>query len=129
MEPVTGPSSLLLLDGERHMRMRKLMLPPFHGEAVEHFRDVIEEITVREIESWRPGQTIRTRSVAQTITLEVIIRAVFGITEASRIAELKRLLPGLSAPNPFLLVAQKDLGRHSPWGRFLRRRDRVDALL
>ena len=58
-----------------------------------------------------------------------IIRAVFGITEADRVAELKRLLPGLSAPNPLLLVAQKDLGRHSPWGRFLRRRDRVDALL
>ena len=55
MEPVTGPSSILLLDGERHMRMRKLMLPPFHGEAIAHYADLIEQITNREIDSWRPG--------------------------------------------------------------------------
>jgi cytochrome P450 len=129
MAPVTGPSSILLLDGERHLRMRKLMLPPFHGDAIAHYADVIEQITNGAIDDWRPGQTIRTRSVAQAVTLEVIIRAVFGITDAARIAELKRLLPGLSAPSPFLLLVQKDLGPRSPWGRFLRRRDRVDALL
>ena len=82
MEPVTGPSSILLLDAERHMRMRKLMLPPFHGEAIAHYAELIEQITNREIDSWRPGDTIRTRTVAQTITMEVIIRAVFGITDS-----------------------------------------------
>ena len=97
MEPVTGPSSILLLDGERHMRMRKLMLPPFHGEAIARYAELIEEITNREIDGWRPGDTIRTRTVAQTITMEVIIRAVFGITDPARVAELKRLLP-----RPFL---------------------------
>ena len=45
MEPVTGPSSILLLDGDRHLRMRKLMLPPFHGEAIAHYAELIEEIT------------------------------------------------------------------------------------
>jgi cytochrome P450 len=129
MEPVTGPSSILLLDGERHLRIRKLMLPPFHGEAIAQYTDVIKQIADAAIDDWRPGATIRTRTVAQAITLEVIIRAVFGITDAARIAELKRLLPGLSAPSPFLLLVQKDLGARSPWGRFLRRRDRVDALL
>src|SRR5437588_2495432 len=129
MEPVTGPSSILLLDGQRHLRMRKLMLPPFHGDAIAHYGEVIEQTTAREIARWRPGETIRTRTVAQAITMEVIIRAVFGITDAARVAELKRLLPGLSSPNPLLLLVQKDLGPRSPWGRFLRRRDRVDALL
>src|SRR5436190_13493908 len=129
MEPVTGPSSILLLDGDRHMRMRKLTLPPFHGDAITHYADLIGEITSREIETWRPGQTIRTRSVAQRITMEVIIRAVFGITDPARIAELQRVLPGLSSPSPFLALVQKDLGRHSPWGRFIRLRDRVDRLL
>ena len=129
MEPVTGPSSILLLDGDRHMRMRKLTLPPFHGEAIAHYAQLIEEITSREIDTWHPGQTIRMRSAAQRITMEVIIRAVFGITDPARIAELQRLLPRLSSPSPFLLLVQKDLGPRSPWGRFIRLRDRVDRLL
>jgi cytochrome P450 family 135 len=129
MAPVTGPSSILLLDGAEHLRMRKLMLPPFHGEAIAHYRDQIAEIANAVIDEWRPGQTIQTRSVGQAVTLEVIIRAVFGISDDARIAELKRLLPGLSSPSPFLLFMQRDLGPRSPWGRFLRRRDRVDALL
>jgi cytochrome P450 len=129
MEPVTGPSSILLLDGKRHLRMRKLMLPPFHGEAIAHYAEVIEEITNREIDSWQPGETVRTRTVAQRITMEVIIRAVFGIGDPGRIAELQRVLPRLSSPNPLLLLVQKDLGPRSPWGRFLQLRDHVDGLL
>jgi len=129
MEPVTGPSSILLLDGKPHMRMRKLMLPPFHGDAIAHYTEVIKEITDRQIDGWRPGDVIRTRSVAQTITMEVIIRAVFGITDRERVAELQRALPRISSPNPFLLLAQKDLGPRSPWGRFVRLRDHVDHLL
>jgi cytochrome P450 len=111
------------------MRMRKLMLPPFHGEAIAHYAAVIEEITNREIDGWRAGQRVRTRSVAQAITMEVIIRAVFGITDPGRVAELRRVLPRLSSPNPLLLFVQKDLGPRSPWGRFLRLRDHVDGLL
>jgi cytochrome P450 len=129
MEPVTGPSSILLLDGERHLRMRKLMLPPFHGEAIAHYAEVIEQVTNRQVDEWTAGDTVRTRTVAQAITMEVIIRAVFGITEGDRIAELKRVLPRLSAPSPFLLLMQKDLGPRSPWGRLVRDRDRVDTIL
>ena len=131
MEPVTGPSSILLLDGEHHMRMRKLMLPPFHGEAIARYAELIEQITNREIDSWRPGDRIRTRTVAQTITMEVIIRAVFGITDPDRVSELRRLLPRLSSINPVLGIeaVRKDLGPHSPWGRFIRDRDRADEML
>ena len=131
MEPVTGPSSILLLDGKRHMRMRKLMLPPFHGEAIAHYEDLIREISNREIDGWRSGDTISTRTVAQTITMEVIIRAVFGITDPGRVEEMKSLLPRLSSINPILAIeaARKDLGPRSPWGRFVRDRNRVDAML
>jgi len=129
MEPVVGSASLLLLDGDSHMRMRKLMLPPFHGQAIAHYAELIEQITDREIDGWRPGETIRTRTVAQTITLEVMIRTVFGVSDPVRIAELKRRLPRLSSINPVLLVMQKDLGPLSPWGRFIRNRDRVDEIL
>jgi len=129
MESVTGPSSILLLDEERHMRMRKLMLPPFHGEAIARYAELIEVIANHQIDGWRPGDTIRIRTVAQAITLEVIIRAVFGVTDPGRIAELQRVLPRLSSASPFLLLAQKDLGPRSPWGRFTRLRDHVDGLL
>jgi cytochrome P450 len=131
MEPVTGPSSILLLDAERHMRMRRLMLPPFHGDAIAHYAELIEQITEREIDGWRPGEAIRTRAVAQTVTMEVIIRAVFGITDRDRVTELKGILPRLSSINPVLAfeTVRKDLGPHSPWGRFVRDRERVDEML
>jgi cytochrome P450 len=131
MEPVTGPSSILLLDEDRHLRMRKLMLPPFHGEAIAQYARLIEEITNREIDRWQPGDTIRTRSVAQAITMEVIIRAVFGITDRERVAELKRLLPRMSSINPLLAFdfVRRDLGPLSPGGRFIRVHDRVDEML
>ena len=129
MEPVTGPSSILLLDGERHMRMRKLMLPPFHGEAIEHYAELIEEITNREIDGWRPGERIHTRAVAQKITMEVIIRAVFGITDPGAHRRAAARAPATVVAESLLLLVQKDLGPRSPWGRFLRVRDRVDRLL
>jgi cytochrome P450 len=62
MAPVTGPSSILLLDGQRHMRIRKLMLPPFHGEAIAQYAKLIEQITNRELDKWRSGEAIRTRN-------------------------------------------------------------------
>jgi cytochrome P450 len=129
MEPAVGRTSLLLLDGEPHLRMRKLMLPPFHGQAIARFAELIAEITEREIAGWHVGQRIRTRTVAQRITMEVIIRTVFGVTDPKRLAELQRLLPGLSSINPAVLFMQRDLGPWSPWGRFLRRRARVDELI
>jgi cytochrome P450 len=129
MEPAVGRTSLLLLDGQPHLRMRKLMLPPFHGPAIARFAELITEITEREIDGWRVGDRIRTRSVAQRITMEVIIRTVFGVTDPERLAEMQRLLPGLSSINPFVLFVQRDLGPLSPWGRFLRRRERVDELI
>ena len=129
MGPIVGSSSLLLLDGDRHMRMRKLMLPSFHGEAIARYEDLIREVTLSAMNGWHVGQTIRTRTVAQSITMDVIIRAVFGITDPERIDEMRRLLPSLSSISPLLLLLRERGGRHGPWGRFVSRRDRVDAML
>jgi cytochrome P450 len=65
MEPVTGPSSILLLDGAHHLRMRKLMLPPFHGEAIAHYADLIEQITNRQIDTWRETAPMGESAAAQ----------------------------------------------------------------
>ena len=129
MEPVVGPASVLLLDGRSHMRMRKLMLPPFHGETIAKYAELIGEVANREIDGWQSGARIRTRTAAQAITMEVIIRAVFGITDADRVAELKERLPRMSSINPLLLVMQRDLGPGSPWRRFMKNQDRVDEIL
>jgi cytochrome P450 len=111
------------------MRMRKLMLPSFHGEAIARYGDLIEQITRSEIETWSPGQRVRTRTLAQQITMEVIIRTVFGITDPERAAEMRRLLPRLSSVSPLILLLRDRGGRFGPWARFVRERDRVDELL
>lgn len=129
MEPVVGRTSILLLDGDPHLRMRRLMLPPFHGRAIARFAEEIAEITDREIDTWRPGQRIRTREVAQAITLEVIVRIVFGITDQQRVSELRDLLPEVSSANPLVMLLRRDLGPIRGWSRFLARRDRIDELL
>jgi cytochrome P450 len=95
MSPVLGSHSLLTLDGERHLRQRRLMLPPFHGEAVGRYRERIEQITNAELSSWPTGRPFSIRPRMQNITLEIILRAVIGVSDPSRLARLRELLPRL----------------------------------
>src|SRR5258707_695478 len=95
MAPVLGSHSLLTLDGERHLRQRKLMLPPFHGEAVGRYRERIERITEAELAGWPTGAPFPIRPRMQSITLEVILRAVIGVSDPRRLARLRELLPML----------------------------------
>jgi cytochrome P450 len=95
MAPVLGNHSLLTLDGERHLRQRKLMLPPFHGEAVERYRERIERITKDELSTWSTGRPFPIRPRMQNIALEIILRAVIGVSDPSRLARLRELLPKL----------------------------------
>jgi cytochrome P450 len=130
MEITLGRRSLLLLDEDEHLRTRKLMLPPFHGDAVRRYAEQMAGIAVQEVERWPAGRPFGVRPSMQRITLEVILRTVFGIDDAERLARLRELIPAVIAPN-FLIFgfAQVDLGAHSPYGRYLRVRDRLDALL
>lgn len=95
MEPVLGPHSLLLLDGDRHLRERKLLLPPFHGEAVRAYAQRIEEIAARDVARWPLGKPLAVRPRMQAITLEVILRAVIGVRDPARLERLRTLLPKL----------------------------------
>jgi cytochrome P450 len=90
--PVVGSSSLLLLDEPKHMDERKLMLPPFHGERMQGYRELIVEATRRELASWPEGQPFQLWPRMQAITLEAIMRAVFGIDEVARLAHVRTVL-------------------------------------
>lgn len=137
LEPVVGPHSVLLLDGPAHLRQRRLLLPPFHGEQLQRYGDRIAEIAHREMDRWPVGVPIALRPRLQAITLEVIIRLVFGIEEAARLERLRALLQRVldlaaSRAMAFLLLwlprphAERQWG---PWARFQRAIARVDVAL
>jgi cytochrome P450 len=132
LEPALGPNSVLTLDDEPHLRQRKLLLPPFHGERVRRYGELIEEVARRDMETWPVGEPFALRPHTQRITLAVILRAVFGIADEARIDRATRLIDEFSDrvttitrfPN-----LRRDLGPGSPWRRFLRARERLDAFI
>jgi cytochrome P450 family 135 len=92
LQPIMGSRSVLLLEDEEHLRRRKLMLPPFHGERMRAYESVIEEATEREVAAWPADRRFPLHPRMQAITLEVIMRAVFGIEDDERRARLRPLL-------------------------------------
>ena len=123
LQPLLGANSILALDGSRHERERRLMMPPFHGERMLAYGETIRTITDRAIERWPVGRAFPIHAEMQAITLEVILRTVFG-AEGDRLAELRGLLQRFAraVSNPIWLLPrlQIDLGPLSPWGRFAR---------
>lgn len=107
LAPALGRESVLVLDREAHMAKRKLMLPPFHGERMRRFGDLIAEITTAEISRWPERTPIELLPRMQALTLEVIMRAIFGIDDATRLARLReplrKLLSNLTSPVGFLV--------------------------
>ncbi|HEV2075315.1 MAG TPA: cytochrome P450, partial [Thermoleophilaceae bacterium] len=92
LRPVLGPSSVLLLDEDEHMAHRKLMLPPFHGERMRAYGDLMAEVAATEVRRWPAGEPLELAPRMQAVTLEVIMRAVFGVSEADRLARLRTAL-------------------------------------
>jgi cytochrome P450 len=132
MEPVLGPHSVLVLDGNEHLRQRKLLLPPFQGSRVAAFREVIRDVAEREIARWQPGSRFVLRERMRSVTFEVICRAVFGVTEPERVERLRTTLGAVIDSSPIFMVARAarvDLGPLSPGGRFVRRLRAADAAL
>ncbi len=129
---VLGDKSVFILDGEAHMRQRKLLLPAFQGAAVENFRAIIRGVAEAEIGRWREGERVVMRERMRALTFEVIVRAVFGVTEPKRIERLRRALVSVLDMQTVLLLPRtlrRDLGRWSPGGRFRRRLEAADGLL
>jgi cytochrome P450 len=129
--PVMGPHSVIVLIGPEHMRQRKLLLPPFHGERMREYEDVIVQATRRDMASWPIGRPMRLQERTRAITLEVILRAVFGV-EAERMDALRTAIRELLAPLHPLTVVLVSLRRPSlerPTGAIGRALDRLDAVI
>ena len=132
LEPTLGPSSVLTLDEAEHLRQRKLLLPPFHGERVSGYGELIRQITERDMESWPVDEPFALRPHTQQITLAVILRAVFGIRDEERFRRASELV-GEFARRADLITQfpwlRRDLGRFSPWSRFQRARAALDEFI
>lgn len=132
-----GEQSLVLLDGAQHQRQRKLLTPPFHGDRMKSYGELICKITEKVISEWKIGEPFEVRNSMQEISLRVILQAVFGLNEGKRYDEIKHLISSvleisgspLKAMLVFVPLLQKDLGAWSPWGSFLRQQKRLDDLL
>ena len=93
--PMLGHHSVLLLDEGAHMSQRKLMLPSFHGERLAHYREQMESVALAELGRWPLGRPVAARPHTQAITLDVIVRTVFGIEEGERMTRLRAALRDL----------------------------------
>ncbi len=137
LQPLVGNHSLLLLDGDRHRRQRQLLMPPFHGERMRLYGDLMCTITRAVIQQWEPGIPFAVRPFMQDISLRVILGAVFGLNEGTRYDDLNRLMSQLlemtgaplSSTLLFVRSLQKDWGTWSPWGKFIQLRSQVDDFL
>jgi len=132
-EPLLGANSLLVLDEKAHMSQRKLLLPPFHGQRMKAYEETMRQIAVREIESWPTGVPYELRLRMQALTLEIILRTVFGVREGKRMTELRDSLRSFlklsTDPRqllPIILLGPDRVPR-LPW--FRRIMERIDALL
>ncbi len=112
--PLLGDSSVLLLDGKDHMRQRKLLLPAFHGERMARYGDIMREAAEREVETWPVGEELQLAPRMQDVTLEVIMRAVFGMKEGAELDHVRALLLTLldRVMQPSTFIALAALGPH-----------------
>src|SRR6185312_12684090 len=132
--PVMGPNSVLLLEGREHLARRKLMLPPFHGERMRSYESIIREATERQMQSWPEGQPFAIHPHMQAITLEVILQAVFGVSDRQHSEQLRVRLPMLlgetsSAALQFRFLLSSRLGRGDPMARLREITAGIDELL
>src|SRR5438270_1723570 len=130
LEPFLGRRTVLALDGPEHRDERRRLQHAFRSERLDSHRQIVADATLAEMATWRAGSQVRLHDATRTITLEVILRAVFGAEEGRELRGLRDALdPFLtdSTASPLLLVRQlrRDLGRRSPWGRFVRQRAAV----
>jgi cytochrome P450 family 135 len=131
LRPVAGPRSILFADGAEHLRIRRLMLASFHGERIAGYRAVTRDVALEHLARWPRGRPVAALGLMQDLTLDVILRAVFGTSDERLAADIRdtlgvaRSLPRAAA----MALAQRDLGPHSPWGAFLRRMAGVDEQL
>jgi cytochrome P450 len=133
LRPFAGPHSILVLDGDEHLRERRLIQTPFHGERMHAFRPTVERLARDELGTWT-GRVV-TLERMKRLTLETILRIVFGVHGEREAADLRDAVHGTldtvrSMPRMLAMsLVQRDLGPRSPWGRFRLAVERFDRLL
>ena len=128
---ILGPGSVFALDGSEHRRRRRLLAPPFHGKSMARYEQIIEEETLRETANWVEGEEFPTLEPMMRITLNVILRAVFG-ADGEELDALRRLLPpfvALGSRLASLPAPSRSYGRYTPWGRLASARREYDRLV
>ncbi|HET8759171.1 MAG TPA: cytochrome P450 [Solirubrobacteraceae bacterium] len=128
LEPFAGPRSILLLDDAEHLRQRRLMLPPFHGEALARWRDTIARLTHEELDRWAPGVPLAAHRRMQVLTLELILRVVFGTGDPQLRDAIRRTLD-MTTSLPRLVAMSLVRGPVGPWASFRRAVRRLDRLI
>jgi cytochrome P450 family 110 len=142
LQTLLGSQSLVILEGDRHKRQRQLLIPPFHGERMRNYGQLIRDITLEVMDKVLESQKetdkpFQIRTVTQNITLKAILKAVFGIDKGERYQKLEKLLSDvleltgspLKASILFFPALQKDWGAWSPWGKFVRQKAAIDAIV
>jgi cytochrome P450 len=135
LEPIVGSRSLLLLEGADHLAHRKLMLPAFHGERMRGFEPMVAAIAGADVDSWPLGEELALHPHMQAVTLEVILRIVFGVSEGPRLDRLRLLLRNLlsetgNSSTQLRALLMRRFGRSANvWARFEDRLREVDELL
>ena len=128
---VLGSGSVFALDGADHRRRRRLLTPPFHGKSIRNYEAIFEEETLREAQNWPEGAPFETLEPMMRITLNAILRAVFG-ADGTHLDELRRIIPPwvtLGSRLAVLPTPARTYGRFSPWGRLARYRRRYDEVI
>jgi cytochrome P450 len=131
LEPIVGRHSVILLDEGDHLEQRKLMLPAFHGEKMQRLSGLMAEVAERTVAGWPNGEAVALHSRFQDLTLEIILRAVFGLDPGGRLDALRERLTAILAfgERPASLLPPLQLGGRGPWEKLARVKGEVDALV
>jgi cytochrome P450 len=134
LEPILGSKSLLIQEGAEHLSRRKLMLPPFHGERMRSYEAALDEIVTAEIDSWPLDAEFPIHARMQAVTLEAILRVVFGVSEGPRLEKLRGMLANVlqetASPRAQIVgLATRRFGGRGPWAKFEGALREVDELL
>jgi len=129
--PIMGEHSLLLQDSSEHRRARKLLMPAFNGAALRGYESVVTSLAEDEVSQWIPGRPFRSLDRMNALTLEVILRVVFGVTDEARLAELRPLVNRTVDINPAILLGwgYPFLQRFGPWKRTVDNQHAVDKVM
>lgn len=128
---IMGEHSVLTLDEDDHLRMRKQLMPAFHGKALRGYQSVVAGLSEDAAATWPVGTPFRMHDRMRALTLEIILRAVFGVTDERRLAELRPLVDRIVRVNPAIMLGAfyPRLLRYPPWRRYLDIQQRADKIL